>query len=102
MDVFAVFALQNRLFPVSSALIFQVLSCSPNGHEKECETGLNVSPSDQEFEPMDISRKLGILIFLGVPAIVGGGIFYAAFESYTPVFIFETLLLLIAGGFFSK
>ena len=52
---------------------------------------------------MDISRKLGILIFFAVPAIIGGGIIYASFgESFTPVFIYEALLLLIAGTFFSK
>ena len=51
---------------------------------------------------MDISRKLGILILFGVPAIIGGGILFAAFGSWTPVYIFEALLLLIIGGFFSK
>ena len=51
---------------------------------------------------MNISRKLGILVLFGVPAIIGGGIVYAGFGSYTPVFIFEALLLLIAGGFFSR
>jgi hypothetical protein len=47
---------------------------------------------------MDISRKLGILVFCGVPAIVGGGIIYGFFHSYTPVIVYEVLLLLIAGG----
>jgi hypothetical protein len=51
---------------------------------------------------MDISRKLGILVLFGVPAIVGGGILFAAFGNYAPVFIFEAMLLLIVGGFFSK
>lgn len=51
---------------------------------------------------MSISRKLGILVFFGVPAIVGGGIVYAIFGSYVPVFIYEMLLLLVAGGFVSK
>jgi hypothetical protein len=51
---------------------------------------------------MDISRKLGILILFGVPAIIGGGILFAAFGSWTPVYIFEALLLLIIGGFFSR
>lgn len=48
---------------------------------------------------MSISRKLGILIFFGVPAIVGGGIIYSIFGGYTPVFIYELLLLFVAGGF---
>lgn len=51
---------------------------------------------------MDISRKLGILVFCGVPAIIGGGIIYGIFGSYTPVFIYEALLLFVAGGIISK
>jgi hypothetical protein len=51
---------------------------------------------------MDISRKLGILVFFGVPAIVGGGIIFAIFGSYTPMFIYEALLILLAGGFISN
>ncbi len=51
---------------------------------------------------MNISRKLGILVFCGVPAIVGGGIMYALFDSYVPVFIYEFLLLLVAGGIISR
>ena len=52
---------------------------------------------------MSISRKLGILVFCGVPAIIGGGILYALFgHSFTPVIIYETLLMLTAGAFLSK
>ncbi|MEI6259839.1 MAG: hypothetical protein WCR46_08035 [Deltaproteobacteria bacterium] len=51
---------------------------------------------------MDISRKLGILVFCGVPAIIGGGIVYGFFHSYTPVIIYEVFLLLVAGRFVSK
>ena len=51
---------------------------------------------------MDISRKLGILVVFGVPAIVGGGIVYGIFGSYVPVFIYETLLVVVAGGFISR
>jgi len=52
---------------------------------------------------MSISRKLGILVFFGVPAIIGGGVIYAIFNgNYLPVFIYETILLLIAGVFFSR
>ncbi len=50
---------------------------------------------------MNISRKLGILVFLMVPAIIGGGILYAIFNNYVPVFIYEAVLLIFAGGFFS-
>ncbi len=51
---------------------------------------------------MDISRKLGILVFCGVPAIIGGGILFGVFHSYVPVAVFEILLLLVAGAFLSR
>ncbi len=51
---------------------------------------------------MDISRKLGILVFCAVPAVVGGGIVYAIFGTYPPVFIYEILLLLVTLGIISK
>ncbi len=51
---------------------------------------------------MTISRKLGILILCAVPAIICGGIVYAIFHSLTPVFIFEIILLLLAGAFISR
>ncbi len=46
---------------------------------------------------MEISRKLGILVFFGVPAIIGGGIIYAIFGRFAPVLIYEILLLFLAG-----
>lgn len=51
---------------------------------------------------MDISRRLAILIFCGVPAIVGGGIVYGAFGSLTAMWIYEVLLLVTAGAFISR
>ena len=51
---------------------------------------------------MSISQKLGILVFCAVPAIIGGGICYAIFDSYIPVFIYELLLLLVAGALVSR
>ncbi|MFV9645844.1 MAG: hypothetical protein ACNYWU_08490 [Desulfobacterales bacterium] len=51
---------------------------------------------------MDISRKLGILVFCAVPAVVGGGIVYAIFGTFPPVFIYEILLLLVTFGIISK
>jgi len=51
---------------------------------------------------MNISRKLGVLIFLGIPAIIGGGIVYSVFGGYSAVAIFEILLIGIAIGFLSK
>ena len=51
---------------------------------------------------MDVSRKLGILVFFAVPAIIGGGIMYHFFHSYVPVFVYETILLFVAGAFVSR
>ncbi len=51
---------------------------------------------------MSISRKLGILVFFMVPAIIGGGIIFHAFHDYTPVVVYEVVLYLIAGGFLSR
>ena len=51
---------------------------------------------------MNISRRLGILVIFAVPAIIGGGIIYAKFGNYVPVFVYEILLLMVAGGFASK
>jgi len=51
---------------------------------------------------MPISRKLGILVVFGVPAIIGGGIVYHLFQSYTPMIVYEILLGLAAMGFISK
>lgn len=51
---------------------------------------------------MNISRKLGILVFFGVPAIIGGGIVYGASGSYVPVAVYEILLYILAGAIISK
>ena len=51
---------------------------------------------------MDISRKLGILVFFAVPAIIGGGIIYGIAGSYMPVVIYEILLYLAAGAIISR
>lgn len=51
---------------------------------------------------MDLSRRLGILIFFAVPAIVGGGILFGIFHNYIPVFIYEILLVALAGGLVSR
>jgi hypothetical protein len=47
---------------------------------------------------MDISRKLGILIFFGVPAIIGGGIIYGFAGSFTPAVVYLILLYLVGGA----
>ena len=51
---------------------------------------------------MDVARKIGILAFCAVPAVVGGGIVYAAFGSFTALFIYEVMLLVAAGAFVSR
>ena len=51
---------------------------------------------------MDVARKLGILVFCAVPAIVGGGIVYYTFHSLTDVFFYLVNLLLGAGAFVSR
>ena len=51
---------------------------------------------------MDVSRKLGILVFFGVPVIIGGGILYGLFHSYTIVGIYEFVLLGVAGAFVNR
>ena len=47
---------------------------------------------------MDISRKLGIMVFFAVPAIIGGGIIYGIAGGWTPVIVYEIILYLIAGA----
>lgn len=51
---------------------------------------------------MDIPRKLGVLVVFGVPAIIGGGIVYALFGSYTPVAAYELMLIVAAGGLITR
>jgi hypothetical protein len=52
---------------------------------------------------MSIARRLGIMIFCGVPAIVGGGIVFALTRgSYEAVFVFEMILLFLFGAFISR
>jgi hypothetical protein len=51
---------------------------------------------------MNISRRLSILVVSMVPAIIGGGIVYGLCDSYVAVFVYETLLLFVAGGFASR
>ena len=47
---------------------------------------------------MDIPRKLGVLIYAAVPAIIGGGIVYHFFGSFVQVIIYEVLLYACALG----
>ena len=51
---------------------------------------------------MDVARRLGILVFFAVPAIIGGGIVYHYTGSLTSIFIYEVILLMAAGVFLSR
>jgi len=52
---------------------------------------------------MSVSRRLGILVFFGMPAIVGGGIVYAITHgNYTAVAVYEVVLYVLAGALVSK
>ena len=51
---------------------------------------------------MDTSRRLGILIVCGVPAIIGGGIVMAVCGSLTSMWIYEALLLISVGALVSR
>lgn len=51
---------------------------------------------------MSIPRKLGTMVFMGVPVIVGGGIVYALMGGLTPMFIYEGLLAIFALGFLAR
>ncbi len=76
------------------------------GHQRGDTSGSDViwiqMQNDRGNCNMDISRRLGILVFMGVPAIIGGGIVYAIFGSLTPMWIYEALLLVTAGAFVSR
>jgi hypothetical protein len=51
---------------------------------------------------MDISRKLGILVFCGVPAIIGGGIVYGWPAATSRSLFMRYLLYLVVGAIVSK
>lgn len=51
---------------------------------------------------MEISRRVGILVFFAVPAIIGGGIVYGFSGSFVPVVVYQILLYLFAGALVSK
>ena len=51
---------------------------------------------------MNVARKLGILVFCGVPAIIGGGVVYHFTHDYTLMFIYQIILLFFAGVFVAR
>jgi hypothetical protein len=51
---------------------------------------------------MSVARKLGVLVFSAVPAIIGGGIVYAVFNDLTAIAIYEIILLLGVGAFIAR
>jgi len=71
------------------------------GARERFSVRIEIKAKNQGIE-MDISRRLGILIFFGVPAIIGGGIVYAVFGSLAAMWIYQVLLLITAGAFVSR
>ena len=55
-----------------------------------------------DMDMAKISRKIGTMVLMGVPAIIGGGIVYYAFGSYTSLIVYEVLLGFAALGFISR
>lgn len=45
---------------------------------------------------------IGMLILTGVPAIVGGGLFWAIFDNWTAVIIWEIVLLFLMSLLISR
>jgi hypothetical protein len=75
----------------------------PEYHSIAFESARDKHPKAKEARrKMTVSRKLGILVFTGVPAIIGGGIVYAIFNDLTAVAIYELLLLLGVGAFIAR
>ncbi len=54
------------------------------------------------MEMSAISKKVGTMVLMGVPAIVGGGLVYFAFGNFTAVIVYEVLLGFASLGFISK
>jgi hypothetical protein len=46
--------------------------------------------------------RVGMTVLCGVPAIVGGGIFFSIFEKWTAVIIWEIVLLFILSIIIAK
>jgi 1,4-dihydroxy-2-naphthoate octaprenyltransferase len=46
--------------------------------------------------------RLGMLILAAVPAIVGGGIVWQLFEQWTPVILWEVVLLFLLSWLLAK
>ena len=63
---------------------------------------LEYPSKNRRRDTMTVARKLGIMVFCAVPAVIGGGIVFAIFHSLMPVFIYEIILVLAAGAFISK
>ena len=51
---------------------------------------------------MSVARKLGILVFCAVPAIIGGGFVYHFTHDYNLMFIYQIILLFFAGAFVAR
>ena len=54
------------------------------------------------MEMSAVSKKVGTMVLMGVPAIVGGGIIYFIFGNFTALIVYEILLAFTSLGFISK
>jgi hypothetical protein len=51
---------------------------------------------------MEWAWRFGILVLGGVPAIIGGGLFWHFFENWTSVVVWEIVLLFLLSLIISK
>ncbi len=51
---------------------------------------------------MTVSRKLGTLVLMGVPAIIGGGIVYYFTQSFPVMWLYEVILGFTFLGLIAK
>lgn len=68
---------------------------------------MGAGPDDNEKQRsaagMDTPRKIGIMVFSMVPAIIGGCVTYdLSGGSYNAVGVYLAILLLLFGGFISR
>ena len=49
-----------------------------------------------------ISKKVGTMVLMGVPAIIGGALVYNSFDSFIAVGFYELILGFTWLGFISK
>ena len=51
---------------------------------------------------MDWAWRFGMIVLSGVPAVVGGGITWALFETWTAVAVWEAILVVVMAAVIVK